>query len=105
MFDCMYTLFLPSLYTYLRLPYLLHSIDGVCVLWIDPALFLSPFSLEDKIIRKFSNGILIMKSFFVSRFAFRQNRVRKLVMDVFSIGAKMDLQISRIRMRIARERF
>lgn len=44
-------------------------------------------------------------SFLFLDFAFRQNRVRKLVMDVFSIGGKMDLQISVIRMRIARRRF
>lgn len=48
MFDCMYTLSLPAPYTYLTLPYLLYPtlrIDGVYVLWIDPALFsLSSFS-------------------------------------------------------------
>lgn len=44
---------------------LLYSIDGVCVLWI--LQFSSPpfFAyVEDKIIRKFSNGILIMKFVF-----------------------------------------
>lgn len=62
--------------------------------------------VEDKIIRKFSNGILIMNFVFCFlTLLFRQNRVRKLVMDVFSIGGKMDLRILKIRMRIARERF
>lgn len=43
-------------------------------------------------------------SFLFLDFSFRQNRVRKLVMDVFSIGDKMDLRILKIRMRIARRR-
>lgn len=105
MFDCMYTLSCPPHYTYLTLPALLYvSMEYVCY---GSCTFLSlPFFayVEEKIIRDFSNGILIMNFVFVSRFAFRQNRVRKLVMDVFSIGAKMDLQISVIRMRIARRR-
>lgn len=107
MFDCMYTLSCPPLYTYLTLPYLLHSTllyrwsvcacYGFCTFFLC-LLFLSPCVLEE-----ISNGILTT-IFFVFGFAFRQNRVRKLVMDVFSIGGKMDLQISVIRMRIARER-
>lgn len=65
MFDCMYTLFLPAPYTYLALPYLLHSIDGVCVLWILHCSSLPFFAyVEDKIIRKFSNEILIMNFVF-----------------------------------------
>lgn len=49
MFDCMYTLFLPAPYTYLTLPYLLHSIDRVCVLWILHFFSLPFFAyVEDK---------------------------------------------------------
>lgn len=102
----MYTLFLPAPYTYLTLPAPLYStlsMEYVCyglILHFSLCLlFLSPCVLEE-----ISNGILTT-IFFAFCFVFRQNRVRKLVMDVFSIGGKMDLQISVIRMRIARRRF